>query len=79
MSGHPESVFAAELGQVIGPTEQLFLYDDRLVEVIEHDFSGQYDRFKLAKGGLNSRRSHRFALRPGSSSLSKPALQNRSR
>jgi hypothetical protein len=50
--GRPESVFATELGQIIGPTEQLFRYDDRLVEVIEEDFTGQYDRFKLARGGL---------------------------
>jgi hypothetical protein len=51
-TGRPESVFATKLGQIIGPTEQLFRYDDRLVEVIEEDFSGQYDRFKLARGGL---------------------------
>src|SRR5262249_28291363 len=42
-TGRPESVFATELGQVIGPTERLFCYDDRLVEIIEEDFTGQYD------------------------------------
>ena len=51
-TGRPESKFATELGQEIGPIEKLFQYDGSLVEIIEEDYSGQYDRFKLARGGL---------------------------
>ena len=48
----PESNFAHELGAEIGPAEQLFQYDNPVVEIIDEKFSGQSDRFKLARGGL---------------------------
>ena len=48
----PESNFAHELGAGIGPVEKLFQYDSPVVEIIDEKFCAQYDRFKLARGGL---------------------------
>jgi hypothetical protein len=47
-----ESKFAAEVGQVLGPLGVAFRHDDRVVEIQEEEFSGELDRFKLARGGL---------------------------
>ena len=46
-----ESKFAAEVGQVLGPLGVVFRCDERVVEIQEEEFSGELDRFKLARGG----------------------------
>ena len=47
-----ESKFATEVGQVLGHLGVVFRNDDRVVEIQEEEFSGELDRFKLARGGL---------------------------
>jgi hypothetical protein len=49
--GKVESKFAAECGEVLGPLGVLFRCDERVVEIQEEEFSGELDRFKLARGG----------------------------
>ena len=46
-TGRPESKFATELGQEIGPIEKLFQYDGSLVEIIEEDYSGARNGMKF--------------------------------
>jgi len=50
-----ESEFATEVGQVLGSLGVAFRRDDRVVEIQEEEFSGELDRFKLARGGLRKR------------------------
>jgi Domain of unknown function (DUF3854) len=47
-----ESQFAEEVGQLLGPLEVVFRRDDSVVEIQDEQFTGELDRFKLARGGL---------------------------
>jgi Domain of unknown function (DUF3854) len=47
-----ESQFAEEVGQLLGPLEVVFRRDDSVVEIRDEQFTGELDRFKLARGGL---------------------------
>jgi hypothetical protein len=47
-----ESQFAEEVGQVLSPLEVVFRRDDSVVEIQDEQFTGELDRFKLARGGL---------------------------
>jgi len=48
----PESQFATEMGHVIGDCQTLFRLNDQVVEIDQEEFDGDFDKFKLARGGL---------------------------
>lgn len=50
-----ESEFATELAAHIAPLNVLFCFEESIVEVVEEKFTGELDRFDLARGGLKFR------------------------
>jgi len=50
--GWPESEFADRIGKILGPLEVIYRCDERVVEIDSEEFSCEFDRFKLARGGL---------------------------
>ena len=47
-----ESRFAADVGRALGPLDVLFRYQDGIVEIRNEPFTGEFDKSKLAIGGL---------------------------
>jgi hypothetical protein len=55
--GRPAGGVGDELGGILAPLDVIFRTtgDEQVVEIYEEDWSGEYDRFKLARGGTKFR------------------------
>jgi Bifunctional DNA primase/polymerase, N-terminal len=47
-----ESEFCEDVGKVLAPLDVVFRRDDTVVEIQDEQFTGELDRFKLARGGM---------------------------